>query len=58
MYQPGWYIRDAMKVDGLTDPHKRGLHAVKVAKLTFEQKYEFSQAVNQLADWFRDGTMA
>lgn len=45
-------IQDFINTSGLTDIDGRGLWLVKAEQLTFEQKYELSSTVNELANWF------
>ena len=48
-------VQQTMDTTGLSDPGgEEGLYKVKAARLTYEQKCEFSSAVDELADYFKD----
>jgi len=44
-------INEAMDTSGIENPYDRGADTVKAEKLTPEQKYEFSRAVDELASY-------
>jgi hypothetical protein len=41
-----------MDTASIDDPHSRGTWLLKAARLSIDEKSEFSQAVDSLADWF------
>ena len=45
-------IQEAMDTTGIEDPFGRGKFDIKAERLTFDQKQEFSHAVDELASWF------
>jgi hypothetical protein len=45
-------ITRLMDTASIDDPHSRGTWLLKAERLSIDEKSEFSQAVDSLADWF------
>jgi hypothetical protein len=50
-------IRQTMDTTGISDPQGRGTWFLKAERLSVEEKYRFSSAVDELAHWFHERFM-
>lgn len=46
-------LRELMNTDGLSDPNKRGLWAVKAESLSEDQQLDLAEVVDELQYWFK-----
>ncbi len=50
-------IRRLMDTTGIDDPQGRGTSFLKAERLSIDDKYQFSKAVYEVADWFHERFM-